>query len=157
MTVSEIMRAPAVTCTPETSLALAASLMRDADYGTLPVVDSRGRVAGIITDRDVCLAFASSNRNAHHIAVHEVMSKKPLTVFCTDTVQTALEKMKTWRVHRLPVVDALGHVRGILSVEDVVLRGLKGGGLVRAAIISALRTMHETRPIEVDADMVPSR
>jgi signal-transduction protein with cAMP-binding, CBS, and nucleotidyltransferase domain len=89
--------------------------------------------------------------------VHEVMTKKPVTVFGGDTVQTALEKMKTWRVRRLPVVDTLGHLQGILSIEDIVLQGLERGGVDTPAIIAALRTMYERRPIEVGTDMVRSR
>jgi CBS-domain-containing membrane protein len=49
MKVREVMTEPVLTCSPETSLATAAGLMREADYGTLPVVDVHGRLAGIIT------------------------------------------------------------------------------------------------------------
>lgn len=73
MKVRDIMTEPVLTCTPQTSLAVAARLMREADYGTLPVVDSRGRLVGIITDRDMCLALANTNRNAINIAVREAM------------------------------------------------------------------------------------
>jgi CBS-domain-containing membrane protein len=148
------MSAPVVTCMPETSLAVAAKLMRDDDYGTLPVVHPDGRVAGIITDRDVCLAFAASNRNAGHIAVHEVMTRKLVTVFADEAVYTALERMKKARVRRLPVLDALGRLEGILSIEDVIVRGLESGRIETDAIVSALRTMYERRPMEVLTDMV---
>jgi CBS domain-containing protein len=41
MKVHEIRTAPALTCTPETSAGVAARLMQEADYGTLPVVDAQ--------------------------------------------------------------------------------------------------------------------
>ena len=152
MKVNEIMSEPVVTCTLDTTLSAAARLMRDADYGTLPVIDAQGRVAGIITDRDVCLAVASSARNPFHIAVHEVMTRKLVTVQTTDTVHTALATMKGARVRRLPVLDTFGHLKGILSIEDVVVRGLETGGIGTDEIVMALRTMYERRPVVIDVN-----
>lgn len=152
MKVHEIMSEPVVTCTPDTTLSAAARLMRDADYGTLPVIDAQGRVAGIITDRDVCLAVAGSARNAAHIAVHEVMTRKLVTVQATDTIHTALATMKGARVRRLPVLDSFGHLKGILSIEDVVVRGLESGGIGTDEIVMALRTMYERRPVAIDLE-----
>lgn len=101
MKVHDIMTEPPLTCGPETSLAVAARLMREADYGTLPVVDSRGRLVGIITDRDICLAVAGSNRNAINIAVREAMTQKVISALLDDDVHSALATMKGARVRRL--------------------------------------------------------
>jgi CBS domain-containing protein len=142
MKVRDIMTEPPLTCRPETSLAIAAHLMREADYGTLPVIDAHGRLVGIITDRDICLAFAQSTRNALNIAVHEAMTRKVFSVLADDDVHTALATMKGARVRRLPVRDEFGRLRGMLSIEDVVMRGLERGGLAADEIIAALRTMY---------------
>ena len=152
MKVREIMSEPVVTCTLDTTLSAAARLMRDADYGTLPVIDAQGRVAGIITDRDVCLAIAGSARNASHIAVHEVMTRKIVTVQATDTIHTALATMKGARVRRLPVLDTFGRLEGLLSIEDVIVRGLETGGIGTDEIVMALRTMYERRPLAIEVD-----
>jgi CBS domain-containing protein len=153
MTVRDIMSEPVVSCGPETMLSTAARLMRDADYGTLPVTDSRGNLIGIITDRDVCLAIAGSARNAAHIAVHEAMTRKLVTVTLTDTVHTALATMRSARVRRLPVLDFFGRLRGIVSIEDIVVRGLESGGIAAEEIASALRTMYERRPMAVEVEI----
>jgi CBS domain-containing protein len=153
MNVREIMSEPAVTCLPEMTLSAAARLMRDADYGTLPVVDVQGRLIGILTDRDICLAIAGSARNAAHIAVHEVMTRKLITVMVTDTIHTALWAMKDAHVRRLPVLDTFGRLRGILSIEDVVVRGLESGGVGTNEIVMALRTMYERRPVPVEIEI----
>ena len=147
MNVQDVMNEPGVTCTTDMTVSAAARLMRDADYGTLPVLDARGRVAGIVTDRDVCLAFAGSARNPSHIAVHEVMTREPVTVRPTDTIQTALAIMKKERVRRLPVLDVFGRLQGLLSIEDVVVRGLETGGVGTDDIVMALRAMYERRPV----------
>jgi CBS domain-containing protein len=137
------------------TLSAAARVMRDADYGTLPVVDGQRHLIGILTDRDVCLAIAASARNAAHIAVHEVMTPKPVTVRVTDTIHTALSTMKHARVRRLPVLDGGGELKGLLSIEDVVVRGLESGGAGTDEIVLALRSMYERRPVAAAVDLEP--
>jgi CBS domain-containing protein len=154
MKVREIMSEPVVTCTPDSTLRHAASLMRDADFGTLPVVDAAGHLVGIITDRDVCLAVAASGRHPGNIAVREVMTHKLKTVLLYDSVHTALAAMKHGRVRRLPVVDAEGQLKGLLSVEDIVVRALETGGIGTDEIVLTLRSLFERRPVEIDFSMV---
>ena len=150
MKVRDIMTEPPLACGPETSLAVAARLMREADYGTLPVVDSRGRMVGIITDRDICLAVADSNRNAINIAVHEAMTQKVCSALLDDDVHSALAAMKHARIRRLPVRDDSGHLKGILSIEDVIVRGLQGDGISTDEIVAALRAMCVRVPVAVE-------
>ena len=151
MKVREIMTEPPLTCTPETSLAVAARLMGEADYGTLPVVDSHGQLAGIITDRDICLALASTNRNALHVAVREVMTPKVFAAMLDDDVKSALATMKSARVRRLPVRDEFGRLRGMLSIEDVVIRGLERDGIPANEIVAALRAMYARVPAPAES------
>lgn len=154
MKVNEIMSDPVVTCWPETTLAAAAQSMRAADYGTLPVIDAKGRLVGIITDRDICLAFANTGRNAHYVAVYEVMTPRVVTVLEDDSVHDALATMKKAHVRRLPVLDKHGHLKGLLSIEDIVVRGLESGGIGTDEIVLTLRTMYERRPAVVETDVV---
>jgi CBS domain-containing protein len=154
MTVNEIMSDPVVTCSPETTLAAAAQSMRAADYGTLPVIDAKGRLVGIITDRDICLAFANTGRNAHHVAVYEVMTPRVVSALEQDSIHSALATMKKAHVRRLPVLDKYGHLKGLLSLEDVVVRGLESGGIGTDEIVMTLRTMYERRPVALNTDTV---
>jgi IMP dehydrogenase len=151
MKVWEIMTEPPLTCTPETSLAVAAGLMGEADYGTLPVIDSHGQLAGIITDRDICLALAATNRNALHVAVREVMTSKVFAAMPDDDVRGALATMKGARVRRLPVRDESGRLKGMLSIEDVVIRGLERNGIPAGEIVAALRAMYARLPAPVES------
>jgi CBS domain-containing protein len=156
MKVRDIMTEPTLTCTPETSLAVAARLMQEADYGTLPVIDSHGQLAGIVTDRDICLSLARTYRNALHVAVHEVMTRKVLSALLDDDVRSALGTMKGARVRRLPVCDGAGRLKGMLSVEDIVVRGLEGNGIPANEIVAALRAMYTRVPAKVEPGQVPN-
>lgn len=156
MKVREIMTEPPLACAPETSLATAARLMGESDYGTLPVVDSHGMLVGIITDRDICLALAETNRNALNVAVREAMTKKVLSAKLDSDGQTALATMKGARVRRLPVLDESGHLKGMLSIEDIIVRGLAGDGIPANEIVAALRAMYVRVPAPVNSDQTPN-
>jgi CBS-domain-containing membrane protein len=145
MTVQEIMSVPVVTCTQNTWLADAARLMQSSNRGIVAVVEWDDRIAGVMTDRDICLAIAASNRSPRAIRVHEVMSRNVVTVGPDDDVLTALQAMKRGRVRRLPVLDASRRVIGLVSLADVATHGVSGGGIAAEAIVGALRALHERR------------
>jgi CBS domain-containing protein len=119
MRVSEVMCRPVSYCAPETGLTAAARLMGDNDCGVLPVVRN-GRIVGVVTDRDVCLAVA--RRPASETSVREVMTENVASCRAEDDVRDALSLMASRQVRRLPVVDDRGGVAGVLSMDDVVLR-----------------------------------
>lgn len=151
MKVRDIMTSPVVSCRPDLDIATAAKLMLDGRFGTLPVVDARDRIAGIITDRDIAMAAATRHRNASHITVHEAMSARVRTCFADDEVAAVLKQMEEARVRRLPVLDAQGRVAGIVSVDDVVRRALdRPGGISSSAYINAIASICSRPTTEPD-------
>ncbi len=126
MKVKEIMTSNATACTPTDMLSEVARWMWDYDCGILPVVKDGGRVVGLITDRDICMAAAINKRNLSNIAVEDVISGKVYSASADDDVRTALETMQDRRVRRLPVVAADGTLEGMLSLSDVVLWAKEG-------------------------------
>ena len=122
MKVKELMTPNAKVCTLTDSLADAARLMWDADCGIIPVVAEGGKVVGLITDRDICMAGMIKARNESNIAVEDVISGKVFACKPEDDVHRALDIMRENKVRRLPVVAADGKPEGILSLNDVVLK-----------------------------------
>ena len=112
MKVQDLMTSDVRTCRPETNLAEAGRDMWEGDCGALPVVNDEGRVIGMITDRDICIALATRGRSADRITVREVAQGPAHMCLATDDTASALQMMKTHKVRRLPVVDAEGHIRG---------------------------------------------
>jgi CBS domain-containing protein len=146
MQVREIMTATPITCTPGTSLGVAASRMAESNAGILPVVNDKGKLAGIITDRDICIAVSRTNRNALSISVREVMTRKVVSVHPEDDVRRALALMRTARVRRVPVVDDAGHVTGLVSMDDVVVRAVPHGDIAAREIVETLHDVYLRRP-----------
>lgn len=121
MQVKDIMTADPATCAPGMNLAAAGALMLNADCGMLPVVDEEGRLCGVVTDRDVCIALATRHTLASQVTVGDVAARQVFTCHPDDDVQTALATMKQHRVRRLPVVGPAGAPVGVVSMNDVVL------------------------------------
>jgi CBS domain-containing protein len=122
MKVKDLMTSDVESCTPTTNLAAAAKIMWEGDCGAIPVTDDRGKVIGIITDRDICIAAATRSRLEGEIPVQEVMSKTVFTCAPGDDARAALDTMRSRKVRRLPVVGHDGQLAGILSLHDVAVQ-----------------------------------
>jgi CBS domain-containing protein len=140
MKVKDIMTARPNSCSPATNLAAAAALMLDADCGVLPVVDE-GKLAGIVTDRDMYIALATRNKPASQLSVGEVARKQAFTCSPDDDVHKALAIMKEHHVRRLPVQGFGGTVSGIVSLNDIVLSAVGSKGVTASEIVDALRAI----------------
>ena len=141
MKVRDIMLQPPQVCRLETDLGIVSRRMTIAGCGTVVVLDHRGRVAGILTDRDLASAIGRTNRPAAHVLAHEVMTHPVHTVKPDDGVRTALERMMSARVRRLPVVDEDRDLKGVISVDDIILWGLQQGGVTRSDLVATLRAI----------------
>jgi CBS domain-containing protein len=139
MTLKDLMTAPVITCRSNASLGEAARLMLDENRGCLPIVDGRGQLAGILTDRDVCLAVARHSDPAK-TAVREVMTRDVVSCREDDPLETALVAMKQHQFRRIPVVNSRGRVKGLISIDDAIRNtGLADGRLPAEAIMDVLR------------------
>ena len=120
MKVADLMTRAVRACTIHDSLNAAARIMWDHDCGCAPVVDAHGRLAGIVTDRDVCMAAYTQGVPLAAIPVERAMSARVVSCARGDDLETAHRLMRTHLIHRLPVVDSRGHLLGILSLSDLV-------------------------------------
>src|SRR5512139_2160596 len=127
MRVVDIMTPNPVTITPRNAIRTAINLMREGGYRRLPVVD-RGRLVGILTDRDLRRAANSpfvvreqwyDNFILDHIEVGSCMTPNPLTIQPTASIAEAARLMRTHKIGGLPVV-AEGQLVGIITETDLL-------------------------------------
>ncbi len=97
-----------------------ARILWENDCGIVPIVDAGGLLAGVVTDRDLCMASYTQGRTLVEIPVTAVMSRSVRTCRADEPVAAVLATMQQAQVHRLPVVDARGVVLGIVSTNDLV-------------------------------------
>jgi CBS domain-containing protein len=150
MKVQDLMMWEVESCYPSSDLAEAAMIMWRKDCGFVPVVENPGnKVAGVITDRDICMATATQHKGPHDIRVGDVMSRELFTCAATDDARTAMQKMKEGRVRRLPVVDERGVLRGVVSLNDLACAAERtaraGTGLGYAEVMDVLRAVSTHR------------
>jgi len=103
-----------ITLSPEATLREAVQLMSRFKISGVPVVDDEGRLVGIITNRDLQFERALDRPLA------EAMTKdKLVTAPAGTTLDEAEAIMGRHRVEKLPVVDAAGVLRGLMTVKDL--------------------------------------
>ncbi len=143
--VRSIASRPVITIAADAPAREAGEIMRAEKIRHLPVLDAEGRLAGIVTDRDLRqVIFDPSIRERLGAAadalagvlVREVMTWGAVTVHPDSDVRDAALLMHELKISALPVVDN-GGVVGIVTAHDLV-----------AALVDALRTHVTTaRPI----------
>jgi CBS domain-containing protein len=119
MHVENVMTRAVKTCGRDDSLDVAARIMWEHDCGCAPVVDADGRVVGMLTDRDMCMAAYTCGATLASLRVGGAMAA---TVYCCrpkDSLATAEQMMRAHRIRRLPVTADDGRLVGILSLSDL--------------------------------------
>jgi CBS domain-containing protein len=96
----------------------AVRLLGEKRIGALPVLDG-GRVAGIISERDVIYCLRDHGSEVLEWPVSRVMSSPAITVDSETDVLAALALITQRRIRHLPVVDG-GSLRGLVSIGDLV-------------------------------------
>jgi CBS domain-containing protein len=106
------------TISADDSVFAAVRRLGEKRIGALPVVDS-GRIAGIMSERDVIYCLREHGPDVLDWPVSRVMSSPAITADSQTDVLQALGLMTQRRIRHLPVVDA-GQLRGIVSIGDLV-------------------------------------
>ncbi len=120
MIARDVMNPGAVCCRPDTNVAAAVELMWKRNCGILPVVGANGKLQGVVTDRDICIAMGTRNRLPGEITIGEIATNNVFTCGPDDEIHQALLTIAEQKVRRLPVVDERGVPVGILSLDDVL-------------------------------------
>jgi CBS domain-containing protein len=146
MRVEDLMTAKVSSCHPANNLAELTEMMWTQRCGALPVVDDSGKVLGVITDRDICVALGTRNIRASDVLARDVSPLKCFRCGPADDVRDALKTMAAEEVSRLPVVDDAGKLLGMLSIDDVTFHAAYGcSSLNDREIINAIAAIREDR------------
>jgi len=97
----------------------AAGTMWDLNIGSVIVVDKEGRMAGIITERDILFAVTKS-LVGKEIPATSIMSKTSLMATPNEGIVTAVDRMIKGGVRHLPVIDKDGKPLGMVSMRDAM-------------------------------------
>jgi len=102
-----------VTCGPEATLADVERLCAHYRISGVPVTTDDGTLVGIVTNRDIRF------ENDHSRLVRDVMTPMPLVTAPVGVARDeALKLLKEHKIEKLPLVDATGKLRGLITVKD---------------------------------------
>lgn len=137
--VSDVMSTDLVTARPDETVVDAARKMAEEGVGSVLVVDEKGTLLGIVTERDIVVRVVAKGLDPSRTSVGEIMTRNPITIFEDARLSDAAELMRSKRIGHLPVVNREGRLVGIVTRYDIVriapglievlfLRSEEGGG-----------------------------
>lgn len=141
MRVEERMTRTIHTCREGDTLLVAAQGLWDHDCGALPVVDDRGQVRGMLTDRDICMAAYTTGKRLQDLKVVDAMAKNVASLRPAESLQEAEMVMRARSVRRLPVLDDQHRLIGLLTCNDLC-RWVDGGGANGSTQHDAMHLLH---------------
>ena len=127
MLVKTSMSTPAITIDVNDSMNDAIKLLKKHNIKMLPVME-KGKLVGIITDRDLKRASASdaTTMEIHEllyliskIKIKDIMTKNPVTVPPDYTIEETAEVLLKHKISGVPVVDHYGMVVGVITQNDI--------------------------------------
>ena len=118
MQLREIMTSDVQLTNPAMKLKDAAALMRDGDFGLLPVGED-DRLVGTITDRDITVRAVAEGKDPNTATVRETMSEGIRYCFEDQEADEAAELMSEEQIRRLPVINRDKRLVGIVALADL--------------------------------------
>ncbi|QJE72330.1 CBS domain-containing protein [Aerophototrophica crusticola] len=113
-----------ITTRPEEPIGTVAQLLHVNRIGAVLVVDAKGEIAGIISERDIVRGLASHGAAVLDMPVSSLMTRKVVHCAPTDTVASVMGLMTSGRFRHLPVLEQ-GRLVGVISIGDVVKHRLE--------------------------------
>jgi CBS domain-containing protein len=151
--VRDVMTRTVVSALRETPFKELVRLMQDNAVGALPVLDSRRRVLGVVSEADLLLKEARHDQRlglrqallhpdeatrAAALVAEDLMSAPPITIGPEETLAAAARLLGRRSVKHLPVVDVDGRLRGIVSRSDLLAVFLRDDAALAADVRAAL-------------------
>jgi CBS domain-containing protein len=122
MTVKSILAAKGgdiVTIEPTADLAAAAKRLAERRIGALVISGAGGRLAGILSERDIVRMVSEKGAAALEITVGQAMTRNVATCGEDESIASIMERMTAGKFRHMPVVSK-GELVGLVSIGDVV-------------------------------------
>jgi len=118
---------------PEHAVSDAAALMSAKKVGVALVCDGKGRLHGVISERDIVNGITQFGKGLLDMPVRNIMTSPVVTCTPADTAKGILEVMTKRRIRHLPVVDG-DDILGIVSIGDAVNYRLNEAEMEKAVL-----------------------
>ncbi len=120
LTVGTLMEAEVQSATKESKAEMLASYMMEG-FGSIPIVDDQNKLLGIVSEFDLLTALRKG-KMLSEIPAGDIMTPNPVSVTKDTDVVTLIDVLQNNHLIRVPVVDGVGKLIGIVARRDL-LRG----------------------------------
>ena len=141
MHAQNLMSQPVITCHTNDSLYLAAQRMWDHDCGVVAVVNDDGKLVGLVTDRDICMAAYTQGRSLDAMLVNSAMSKHVVSTHALQPLEDIEQMMARHQIRRIPVVDREDHPIGMVSLNDLARESVQPDTTIKQAAHKLAQTL----------------
>ena len=121
----------------ETTVHEAARYLRDQKVRSVGVLDGAGKLAGVVSHRDISDKVAAENKCPAWMRVSEIMTRELVSISPEVALDECLRRMEKYGIFHLLVLDAKGVYCGMISVADL-LRVVASDHKARADMFEAL-------------------
>jgi len=128
-----------VTTTADKSLLEIAKLLERHGIGCVVVEGDDGKVAGIVSERDLVRAIGQAGTKVLKEPVSDYMTKTVVTAREADTIDRVMSEMSSHRFRHMPVVER-GRLTGLVSIGDVVKMRIAEAEMEAAAMREYITT-----------------
>jgi CBS domain-containing protein len=118
MQLREVMTTDVELITPDVSLKEAAAMMRDGDFGLLPIGEN-DRLVGTVSDRDITIRAVAAGKDPNTTSVREAMSQGVIYCFEDQSVEEAAALMGEKQIRRLPILNRDKRLVGVVAIGDL--------------------------------------
>jgi CBS domain-containing protein len=108
-----------VSIEPTADLAAAAKLLSTHRIGAVVILGAGGRLAGILSERDIVRSLSEHGAAALSLPVGQVMTRNVATCTGEESVASIMERMTAGKFRHMPVITD-GQLTGLISIGDVV-------------------------------------
>jgi CBS domain-containing protein len=120
--IKKLLVSDVVTVFEGTMIQEVARIMDDKSIGMVVITErySEGKPIGVITDRDIAVKAVKNNIDCSAQTVDTIMTRSLVTASETTQIEDAIKIMEESHIRRLLVLDDLGKVKGVVSLDDLV-------------------------------------
>lgn len=120
MSLQRFCQRPPVTLAADKSIVDACRMLQEQNVGCV-LIEEKGKLLGLLTDRDIALKVTAEKRDPQTTKVREVMSTNLTTIPVNRTLHDLTTVMHTYHVRRVPIVDSDDKVLGLVTLDDLLI------------------------------------
>jgi CBS domain-containing protein len=107
-----------VSVRPDDTVLTALKVMADHNVGAVMVMDDKGQLVGVLSERDYARKVVLHGHSSRDTAAAAIMTREVLCIGPDKRVEEAMAVMTVNRIRHLPVIEA-GRLAGVVSIGDV--------------------------------------